>query len=101
MKMQLVIMQEFYALYVVFKIIFIITPIITLSLAGYLIIFTTQKTKLLSSQKIDTNLAIGAVIATHKNTQGTIIQIYQHSVIIEQASGEKIEVHKQAIKTLL
>ena len=93
-------MQDFYSQLVLLKCAFMVLPLFLLAFTAYFIIFTPQEKQRLATKVILNNITVGAIITTHSNVQGTIIQLSHNSVIIELASGEKIEIHKQAIKSV-
>lgn len=71
-----------------------------LSLATYLLIIKPQRLLDKKLRILATNLTPGTWVQAHGNISGTIIHIYQHSVLIQKNTGEIVEILKQSIEII-
>ncbi len=93
-------MQYFYLLHALLHGIFIVSPLIVLAIITKLLIIHKQVKHAHGHSNVLKNLTIGSHITTYDGKQGFIINYYQHSVVIELANGEKIEIQHYAIQSL-
>ncbi|MFH0898544.1 MAG: preprotein translocase subunit YajC [bacterium] len=69
----------------------------SIGLVTWLLILKPQKNQAVHNNLISKQLSPGIKIVTSDGTTGTILTLYQHTVVIENQIGEKIEVLKQAV----
>jgi preprotein translocase subunit YajC len=72
-------------------------PSVVMGIAWYCLIIKPQKIQRKKRALLEKTLRAGAIITTSQGISGTVLYILDRSLVIEIASGEKIEVLKQVV----
>ena len=72
-------------------------PLLVLSIAWHGFIFKPQKLACERMKLLEKQLIVGAFITTSSGISGRLLYLFERSLVIEVASGEKVEVLKQIV----
>ena len=76
-----------------------IIPICGLAIAWYGCIINHQNQQLNQQLYLTSSIIPGATLTTIHGQQGIVLVVLQHTIIIEQSNGEKVEIFKHALST--